>query len=106
MVPETRLPEQLVACAPDGLRKTKSVKPTPERLSVACIVTVTLAEVVVVLTDIGLNVKLVKTGGCVSEASAGSAAMTARNSTNRVLAKFRAEFQFPHADMRLPPAVH
>src|SRR5258708_32239667 len=56
----------------------------------------------------GVNVKLVSTGGCVSEASAGSAgsaAMTARRSRNKALTEFRAKLRCPHANMRLPPAA-
>jgi hypothetical protein len=47
----------------------------------------------------GLNVKLVNTGGVVSEASVGSAATAARDSRKKVLTELRAKLQRPHADM-------
>src|SRR5258706_274352 len=96
---------QPAAWVPEGLTKSTSTAATPERLSVTCAVTVTVAELVVVSTAIGLNVKLVSTGGCVSCASAGSAATEARSSRDKILTEFRAKLRCPHADMRLPPAA-
>jgi hypothetical protein len=76
---------------------------TPERLSVTCAVTLTVAGPVEVLIAVGLKVKLTKTGGWVSEASAGSAATIASDKKKNVLAELRTKLQFPHADMATPP---
>jgi hypothetical protein len=78
-----------------------STEETPEGLSTASAVTVTVAELVVVFIAVGLNVKLVRAGGCVW-ANAGSAAMAARSSRNRVLEDFLAKL-FLRADMQTPP---
>ena len=53
--------------------------------------------------DVGLKVKLTKTGGCVSCPNAGTAATMASKSKNTVLADFRTKLQFPHAAMPEPP---
>src|SRR5258706_487575 len=64
--PQFKLMQQEVPLSPKGLFTPVDTPPTPERSSVACAVKVTVAELVVVSTAIGLNVKLVKTGGCLS----------------------------------------
>src|SRR5579863_1141896 len=53
--------------------------------------------------DVGLNVKLTSTGGCVSCPNAGTAATMASKNRNSVLADLRTKLQFPHADMPEPP---
>jgi hypothetical protein len=60
---------------------------------------VTVAELTVVFTAIGLNVNPVNTGGCVSWPRAGIAAKAARNSRNKVQADFSAKLQLLRADI-------
>ena len=51
---------------PEGLTNTTLTSATPDKLSVACAIRLTTAELVVVFTDIGLKVKPVNTGGVAS----------------------------------------
>src|SRR5260370_948316 len=104
LLPDVRVIGPNALCWPEGLTKYKYTSFVPERSSVTWAVRFTVAELVVVFTDVGMNVKLVSNGGCVSDASGGSAAMTASSSRNKVLTEFRAKL-LPRADMRLPPAA-